>query len=248
MQNYFSLPNICVPRCLFIVMWIEVKRNYSSFRNLLSKHTQKPPSGLKALAMLWKWTQLLSARRCLKPLILFAQERHLNEGANKLNAPQECKKIQKKSTHQEPYRKKTQGSFPMFMLGTTESEQTPEAQVFLRHANSSYLHFNDSLESLRLGRLRLKLAPSVQFLGRNTIEISLTVHPSVTPWPLHRHHAAHGCRFAVHRHKQATGASSPALVSTSPAWSLRSGEKLLAHALFLKLPSIMNVNCDKASK
>lgn len=30
--------------------------------------------------------------------------------------------------------------------------------------------------------------------------------------------------------------------------SLSSGEKLLAHALFLKLPSIINVNCDKGSK
>jgi hypothetical protein len=68
------------------------------------------------------------------------------------------------------------------LLGnTTLLEQTPQAQLFLTNALSSYLHFNDSLESLRLGWLRLKLASSVQFLGRNTIEISLTVHPSVIP-------------------------------------------------------------------
>lgn len=55
------------------------------------------------------------------------------------------------------------------------------AQLVLTSVLSSYLHFDDSLESLRLGWLRLKLASSVQFLGRNTIEISLTVHPSVIP-------------------------------------------------------------------
>lgn len=66
-------------------------------------------------------------------------------------------------------------------VGTIKLEQTLDAQLFLTNVNSSYLHFNDSLESLRLCWLRLKLAPSVQFLGRNTIEISLTVHPSVTP-------------------------------------------------------------------
>lgn len=56
-----------------------------------------------------------------------------------------------------------------------------QAPLVLTNALSSYLHLDDSLESLRLGWLWLKLASSVQFLGRNTIEISLTVHPSVIP-------------------------------------------------------------------
>lgn len=54
-----------------------------------------------------------------------------------------------------------------------------QAQLVLTAVPSSYLHFDDSLESLRLGWFWLKLTSSVQFLGRNTIEVSLTVHPSV---------------------------------------------------------------------
>lgn len=90
---------------------------------------------------------------------------------------------QKDSEEKHPpgYLEKNTRFFRVFMLGTIKLEQTPEAKLFLTNVNSSYLHFNDSLESLRLGWLRLKLASSVQFLGRNTIEISLTVHPSVTP-------------------------------------------------------------------
>lgn len=117
--------------------------------------------------------------------------------------------------------------------------------------NSSYLHLYDCLESLGLGWLRLKLAPSVQFLGRNTIEISLTVHPSLIPRDLDTGSTDPSwSSLAGQGHKQdTTGAFlSPALLSIPPAWSLRSGEKLLAHALFLKLPSIINVNCDTASK
>jgi hypothetical protein len=56
-----------------------------------------------------------------------------------------------------------------------------QAQLVLTNVLSSYLHFDDSLESLGLGWLRLKLASSVQFLGRNTIEVSLPVHPSAIP-------------------------------------------------------------------
>lgn len=42
-----------------------------------------------------------------------------------------------------------------------------------------YLHFNDCLQSLRLCWLRLKLGSSMQFLWRDTIEISLTTHLSI---------------------------------------------------------------------
>lgn len=41
---------------------------------------------------------------------------------------------------------------------------------------SFYLHLYDSLESFRLGRFRLKLGSSVQFLWRDTIEVSLATH------------------------------------------------------------------------
>lgn len=44
---------------------------------------------------------------------------------------------------------------------------------------SPYLHFDDCLQSLRLGWLRLKLGSSMQFLWRDTIEISLTTHLSI---------------------------------------------------------------------
>lgn len=139
--------------------------------------------------MLWKGTQLLSAplsQGILEPFILLLRKGILK--GREIKCTQEGKRPRIKALIREP-REKHNIHFTC-LLGTHQVRTNSRPTAFLTNVNSSYLHLNDSLESLRLGWLRLKLASPVQFLGRNTIEISLTVHPPVTPWPLHRCHTA----------------------------------------------------------